>query len=467
MSTVSSAILMPAINFQATKELIKTKIKEYNADKSLGEKIRGHHFNDLWRLVEYFAFKIMEDNKKYPVSTRKINPKHPERILWTTKLSRDNMKDWFLVQSLNTVTRRLQRLAKAGFINVGKRGDNKKHLTSMLELNKDIVVLDDILNPNLKYHAKNSVKTRSNELKTDVNLVKNRFADYQAVNLSKTPTSTPLLNTTSNTHSNNKLMEKGVFSEKSEKSVSVFPNSKNSANPLPGTPNQGNFEERTKTNNQKYAEKINGAKPKAGKRNRFQEYKAKSPEENLEDYRRIKAEYVFAKSLTLWNGRTDVYEAEFRKAGVYVSENYFKDLNRTQIDSAVEKVLWCIRFQKNQEKTAKNEKREDQFVFYPYKYFSSHGVGSLKGIEGYYRRYVNGFSMSRVERAQKNVPYRKKEKNFKKEFVALKGFVANFLDGKRNLRSYSRFEALIKKKYPNKPQYIRQFAKMVRTEVVI
>ena len=467
MSTVDTIILMPTINFQATKQRIKEKIASYNADKSLGEQIRGAHFNDLWRLVEYFAYRIMDDNKKQPVSTRKVSLERPERILRTDKLSRENLKEWFLVQSLNTVTRRLQRLAHAGFINMTARSENKKHLTSLLELNKDIIVLDDLLNPGLKNHANNSVKTRSNELKKDSKIIKNRFTDYQAVNLSKTPTSTPLLNTTSKTHSNNKLMEKGVFSEKSEKSVSVFPNSKNSANPLPRTPKQGNFEETTKTNNQKYAEKINGAKPKAGKRNRFQEYKAKSTEENLEDYRRIKAEYVFDKSLTLWNGRTDVYEAEFRKAGVYVSENYFKDLNRAQIDSAVEKVLWCIRFQKNQEKTAKREKRDNQFVFFPYKYFSSHGVGSLKGIEGYYRRYVNGFSMSRVERAQKNVPYRKKEKNFKKEFVALKGFVANFLDGKRNLQSYSRFEALIKKKYPNKPQYIFQFAKMVRSEVVI
>lgn len=453
-------IEMPTINLTATKVKIDTKIKEYNEGLPLSEQIRGSHFDTLWRIVEHFTYKIMKDNKTMHPSLRRVRLDKPDRILHTSNLSRDNIKEWIRVNSVGTVTRRLQRLAKAGLISLTKRGNNNQHLTSVIALNKDIIAIEDILDPSRNNHAQMDVKTRSNELKKDLEISKNRFVENQGISPKKDRSSTPLLNTSKHNNLNNKLMESGAFFEKSKKEVLAFQNSANSANPLPRTPNQENVFERNKENERKYAEKING-KPK---KNRFEVYSAQSDAENLEDYRRSMAEYVFRESLILWKHRNDVYDGDLKKAAVYVAQNFFKAdyfSNMDRIDEGVDRALWCINFQLGQRKTAKMEENKEQFVFYPYKYFTAKGTGSFDGLRRYYTRYKDGYTLTAYERSLKKIKPSKKQKNYKKEIVAIRKYVAHYLEGKRNLQSLKRFEALIKKNHPNKPKYLDQFRKMI------
>lgn len=447
---------MPVINFTGTKLKIDQRITEYNEGKPLSEQIRGYHFETLWRIVEHFAYKIKHDNKTLHPNIRRINIEYPERILWTSKLSRENIKNWLRVSSIHTVTNRLKRLAEAGFIKLRKRGNNGKHLTSVISLNKEVVAIDDALNEQVSNHAHMTVKMRSNELKNDVQIMKNRFAENQTVNPKKEQSFTPLLNTSKNSTLNNKLIESGAFFEKSKKGTVSIPNS--SANLSQESPKQGNSEKTTKTNAQKYAEKIQ-SKPK---KTRYDVYAHQTDAENLEDYRRSMAEYVFRESLILWKHRKDVYEGEYKKAGSYVSENYFKRCkNIDEVNEAVKMVLWCIKFQKGQRKTAKLEDNKEQFVFYPHRYFSGHGTGSLEGLRRFYVKYKEGHTLGYWERVTRKVKPTKEQKNYAKEIIAIRKYVAGFVSSKRNYKSLVRFEALIKKNHPNKPQYLDQFRKMI------
>jgi len=453
-----NVIEMPVINFAGTKLKIDDKITEFNEGKPLSEQIRAYHFETLWRLVEHFAFKIKQDNKTLHPNYRRINIEYPERILWTSNLTRENIRKWLRVSSIHTVTNRLKRLAKAGFINLTERGEKGKHLTSIIALNKEVIALDDALNELASNHTQMSVKMRSNELKNDVQIMKNRFAENQAVSPSKDQSFTPLLNTSKNNTLNNKLIESGAFSEKSEKGVEGIPNSSNSANPLQGTPKQENSKDTSKTFAQKYAEKINGR----SKKTRFNVYENLDDAEKLEDYRRSMAEYVFREALILWKHRKDVYKGEYKRAGAYVAENYFKRCGTIkEVDEAVKMVLWCIKFQKGQRKTAKLEENQEQFVFYPYRYFSGHGTGTLEGLRRFYVKYKEGHTLNYWERVTRRVKPTKEQKNYAKEIVAIRKYVAGFVGSKRNYKSLMRFESLIKKENPNKPQYLDQFRKMI------
>ena len=402
-----NVIEMPVINFTGTKLKIDEKITEYNNGKPLIEQIRGYHFDTLWRLIEHFAFKIKDDNKTKHPDTRRINAEHPDRILWTDSLSRENIKEWIRVSSINTVTNRLQRLAEAGFIKLTNRSKNNKHYTSIIELNKDVIAIDDALSGQAVNHTQMSVKTRSKQLKNDLQTMKNRFAENQQVSLPKNQSLVPLLNKTKNNNLTNKLIQSGAFSEKSEKGVKSIPNSSNSANPFRDSPKQGNSSDMIATNRKNYADLIRGTSKKVTL------YTASDEADKLEDYRRSAAGYVFRRSLVLWKHRKDVYEGEYKKATRHVLENYFVDCETIkQINDEVSKVLWCIEFQKSQRKNAKGEHQKEQFVFYPYEYLSGTGVGTLEGIFRYYNRYKLsiGNTLTNTERVRRKIPIAKKKK---------------------------------------------------------
>ncbi len=107
------------------------------------------------------------------------------------------------------------------------------------------------------------------------------------------------------------------------------------------------------------------------------------------------------------------------------------------------------------------EDNKEQFVFYPYKYFTAKGTGSFDELRRFYAKYKQGHTLSPYERSLKKIKPTRVQKNFSKEIIAIRQFVAHYLEGKRNLQSLKRFESLIKKKYPNKPKYLDQFRKMI------